>query len=302
MSGDTFTDLLLVSSRVLWYGGCLTVVGAAAFRLFVAPRATGDAPALHRLVASTGLAGAFVIVAGLLARLYAQTYLYFGLDEPITLDLLREVATDLPPWSTGWMWQAFSAALGVVAFTIARPGMASGWALAAVAALAVAASAPLTGHAVAQADWYLLPIILQAGHVLAAGTWLGGLLVLLIAIRSPQTESPLHGAAGLVAAFSPLALGGAALLAATGLVTTGLYLGDLTALWSTDYGRALLFKVAMFAGVAAMGFGNWRYVSPRLSDDAGARLLRRTAAIEMALAALVLAITAWLVGLPQPTA
>jgi putative copper export protein len=106
--------------------------------------------------------------------------------------------------------------------------------------------------------------------------------------------------AALVSAFSPFALGGAALLALTGVVTTVLYLHTVSDLWTTRYGLTLLLKIALAGTVAAAGYVNWQHVRPRLSDPAAANALRHTATLELLLALAVLAITAVLVGLPQP--
>jgi copper transport protein len=301
VSGGAFADGLLIASRLLWYTGCLAVIGASAFRLFVSPSAGRTPAGPDRAAATTGMVAAAVLVAGALARVYAQTYAVFGLEEPVTMVLLVEVATGLPPWSTGWMQQFAAGAIALAALAAARSGRASAWILAHAAAMGAAASAPLTGHAVAQPDGYLLPVVLQGAHVLAAGVWIGGLFVLLVAgipwaARNARPER--CGLAPLVSAFSRLALCGAGLLALTGGATAFLYLNAVADLWGTSYGRVLLVKVAMASGVAAVGFVNWRRVRPRLGDGSSG-LLRRTAALELAMAAAVLAATAVLVGLPQ---
>lgn len=303
MSTDPFAEFLLIASRLIWYAGTLGVIGASAFRLFILPAVRLDAPSLDRATATAGIAGAAILLAGVLARLYAQAYVSFGLEEPLTSELVWIVATDLPPWSTGWMAQFAAAVFSLAAFGVARTGSRAGWALASVAALAVAGSAPFTGHAVAQAHWYTLPIALQATHVLAAGAWIGGLFVMVAVGVSALVRHPSAGpapVAALVNAFSPLALGGAALLALTGVVTTVLYLHAVADLWTTRYGLTLLLKVALAAAVGVAGYVNWQHVRPRLSDPAAANVLRRTATLELLLALAILAVTAVFVGLPQP--
>jgi putative copper export protein len=302
MSGDALADILLVTSRVLWYVGCLGVIGAGAFRLLVTSAPVEGRRHSERHAATIGFVAAIVLLLGTLARLYAQAYASFGLDEPMTARLLLEVATDLPPWSTGWTWQVLAGVVSAAAFSVARAGRRAGWAAAYLGALAVAASAPLTGHAVAQADWYRLPLTLQAAHVLGAGVWIGGLFVLLVVgLRTPRRERAGPApAATLVAAFSPVALAGAGVLALSGVVTTSLYLDALADLWTTGYGRTLLLKITMFLAVGLVGFLNWQYVRPRLAREDGPALLQRSATIELVLAALVLVATALLVGLPQP--
>jgi putative copper export protein len=62
----------------------------------------------------------------------------------------------------------------------------------------------------------------------------------------------------------------------------------------------LLLKVALLAGVAGIGRYNWRVVLPRLRKDGDPSRVRRTARVELALGALLLAVTAALVALPAP--
>jgi putative copper export protein len=302
MPVDTLPDALLAASRLLWYIGIVLVIGASAFRLFATPSAGVDRHATSTAFAA-GLTGAGFLIGGLCARVYAQTYAYFGVDEPLTTVLLIEVATALPPWSTGWLQQAGAALASALALAAAGWGLRAAWPVAHAAAVAVGVTAPMTGHAVAQQGSYLLPIALQAGHVIAAGVWLGGLAVVLLFVRRLPRHEPasLQTTQRLVETFSPLALAGAAVLVCTGTWTTWLYIPSLSDLWTRSYGLVLLLKVAMVAAVVLTGFVNWRYVRPQLrANHAAPLLLSRTAAIELTCALVVLAITAVLVGLPQP--
>lgn len=300
MSGDVLADVLLVASRLVWYAGIVGVIGACAFRLLRSRLQGPHLPDADGTTAAAGVIAAAVLLAGVLARLYAQAYVSFGLEEPLTPSLLWLVASDLPPWSTGWQLQLAASVAALGAFLWRRGGRPA-WGAACVAAAAIAASAPLTGHAVAQPDWTMLPIAMQAGHVLGAGTWIGGLFVLtLVALRTRGERDAASAAPRLVEAFSPVALAAAGLLVLTGLTTVVLYLTAPADLWTTGYGRTLLLKLALFAAVAAAGFANWRILRPRLLAGGGIGPLRRSARVELALAAIVLLVTAVLVGLPQP--
>jgi putative copper export protein len=303
MTGDTATDALLVVSRLIWYVGLVGVIGTSAFRLFISSHRHPGAAGIDRAAAASGVAAAAVLVVGVLARLYAQAYASFGLEEPVTAALLLDVATELPPWSTGWLAQLGAALASLVALTAAWSGRRAAWTIAHVAVLVLAAATPLTGHAVAQDDWYTVPIVLHAFHVLGAGLWIGGLSMLLVVGVTCVVQSPglqRETLAALVHAFSPLALCGASLLALTGGAMALVYLNAVADLWMTAYGRILALKVAMVGGVALLGFINWRRVRPQVAHAGGAQRLRRTGGLELALAAIVLALTALLVGEPQP--
>jgi putative copper export protein len=246
VADDSAATLLLAGARLIWYAGCLVVIGAAAFRAIAGRLDDLHVAGWMRSAAGIGGAGAFILLAGTALRLYAQTYSMFGLEEPITPALLWLVAADLPPWSTGWALQLAAGLTAAAAFGIARWRSGRAWSMAQLAAAAIAATMPLTGHAVAQPDWYLLPIALQAGHALGAGTWLGGLFVLLVVSRDGGRPAQAHRAvARLVEAFSPVALAGVGLLTLSGAGTTLLYLDRAADLVQTPYGLALLWKLGL---------------------------------------------------------
>ncbi|HXE80198.1 MAG TPA: CopD family protein [Vicinamibacterales bacterium] len=301
MSGETLAEIFLVASRLIWYGGIVSVLGACALRVVLASTDGPARAAAERTAAATGLAGAAILVVGTFARLFAQAYDSFGIEEPLTADLVWIVATDLPPWSTGWQLQLVTAVAALAVFVRARSRRPP-WRIATVVAAAIAATAPLTGHAVAQSEGPLLPVAVQAAHVLGAGAWIGGLFVLALPhLRRRAQGNPSGSAvATAVEAFSPLALTSAGLLALSGAATLFLYLEAISDLWTTTYGRTLLAKLAFVAAVAAAGFVNWRVIRPRLLAGGSPAPLRRSATIELALAAVVLVLTAVLVGLPQP--
>jgi copper transport protein len=105
----------------------------------------------------------------------------------------------------------------------------------------------------------------------------------------------------MVLAFSPVALTGAGVAAATGVVNSLFHLGAFPQLWETAYGRTLLLKLALLGVVAWLGFYNWRYVLPTLHHEPGAPAkLRRSARSELVAGVVVILVTAILVALPPP--
>src|SRR5690606_6781386 len=87
----------------------------------------------------------------------------------------------------------------------------------------------------------------------------------------------------------------------TGVYSAWLHLPSLEALWSSEYGRTLLWKLAALLIVFGAGAYNWRRARPALARSGDPRPLRRTAAVELGFGALVLAITAALVGTSPPS-
>jgi copper transport protein len=243
--------------------------------------------------------------------LWHQAWSFYGGFEPITLELAGTIANQTS-WGTGWKMQVGAALAAVVAFGMARRGRSFAWPFVAVCVVANLVARPLTGHAVEQGSFLSLPAILQMVHVSGAALWLGTLLALAAVglRRSAELEAGERArvVAALVNGFSPLALAAATALFVAGAATSFLYLGSFEAAYGTVYGRVLLGKLAAFVAVLALGYHNWRRTRPRLDaalEDpllaVGARAhLVRSAGAELALAALVLLLTAILVALPMP--
>ena len=300
---------------VRWIGfiALLGVFGAVAFALLVLPlaRRRHRATLPEALVesargraAALGLASALVLVGATLARLYAQSVAMHGGPAGIDGELVRSMLTDTV-WGWAWMIQVGAAVIAAAAFAGARRGSGAAWGVAAAAALGLSVTPALSGHPAAmEGAWRTVAIVADAVHVLAAGGWMGTLLVLTVgaipaALRLEEGRR-VDAVATLVRAFSPAALTFAGVLVATGVVATLLHSGSLGALVASDYGRVLLIKLLVFLLVLAAGAWNYLRVQPRLTDAAATRHLRRSAAVELALATVVLLVTAVLVATARP--
>lgn len=290
--------------RWLGFIGTLLVIGAAVYRFGALPtyqRVTGAAPAgaLDR-TATLGLGAAVLLLVAGPIRLAAQAMGFVDPGEPITGELLRTILGETA-WGRGWALQLLAGGLAIIAFLLARVAPQPGWLMAAAAATTVILAAPLTGHATAAARAGSWGYPLDALHVLGTGTWLGTLAVVLVA----GLPGARHGARGtltaLVMTFSPIALTGFAFTAVSGLAMSVRYLdGSVSALWTSTYGQVLLLKLGAVAVVLALGAYNWRRLTARMEEEGGARRLQWSAGSELALTAVVLAVTAVLVSLPMP--
>jgi putative copper export protein/methionine-rich copper-binding protein CopC len=180
------------------------------------------------------------------------------------------------------------------------------WLLAGLGALVLAFAPALSGHAAAAPRVGGLAIVADAVHVLAAGGWVGGLLVLVAAgvpaAMGLEREQRGPAVAALVNAFSATALAFAGALTLTGLFAAWLHMGSISALWESGYGRTLLVKLVVLSAVFGTGAYNWLKLKPALGDELGAARLRRSAAVEIAVGAVVLLVTAVLVATPPPMA
>ena len=309
MSGETLALASLSLAKGVTYLGFFGLVGAVAVRLVVVPvccrRGTIGPevfPAVDRQLCRLALGSAVLLACAAAARLYAQTYSVFGLDERVTIDLMQLVALETR-WGTQWFPQlrATLFAIGAVVLLRVRPGV--GWWFMATAAAALAVTLPMTGHAMSHPGGVGLPWTVQVGHGVAGGLWLGTLAAMLATVRSPGVRSVDEQAsltAALVNVFSPLAVAAVVTVVVSGVVTASLYLDDWSQLWRTSYGLTLVGKVVLVLATGAVGAYNWRRLRPRLGTAPGRATLIRSAGLELALAGVVLAVTAVLVHLPLP--
>jgi putative copper export protein len=216
----------------------------------------------------------------------------------------------IEPWfegagSWGLMW-SLQLAAALVAFggaVLAGRRLAAGWAVATLGAVAAAFSMPLTSHAIESRLGAATGVVLQGLHLLGGSVWLGTLFVLLSVTLSATRglpEARERAAAAVVHAYSPIALTGAGTAVGIGLVLAWLNVGSLRLLWTSAYGQALLIKLGLLVGVAALGAWNWQRVRPALGAAPGARRLRLSATAELLIGAALLGVTAVLVALPSP--
>ena len=290
---------------IRWLGlvGILGVIGAVGFRTLVIGRMHGaaDAPeglSVARRAARVGLLAAVVTGVAAVLRLGAQAV---ALQPGGVFDagVLRTILGDTA-WGLAWMIEAGSVIVAIAGFLVARRS-SSGWSIAATGALGLAIALAFTGHSASAERQSTLAPFVEVLHVLAAGGWVGTLLVLvaagLPAILALPADRRGAEATAMVAAFSPAALVFAGLAVATGVFATWVHAGLLPSL-GTPYGRTLAIKVLAFLAVAALGAYNWRRVRPKLGEPAVVGHLRRSATLELVGAAIVLAVTAVLVATP----
>jgi copper transport protein len=162
----------------------------------------------------------------------------------------------------------------------------------------------VVGHAQTTSPIWL-SITADALHVGAMATWAGGLVMLLAAIMPRRDPGELHE---ILPVFSRVALGCVAVLGASGLYAAFRGVGEWRALFTTEYGLLVSFKVLLFVILIGLGYTGRRSVQ-RLSAGGGSasvtanattfERVRRTVLVEVALVTVVLIATAVLVGQPR---
>jgi hypothetical protein len=151
-----------------------------------------------------------------------------------------------------------------------------------------------TGHPAAL-DPRWLGIGLNATHVLAVGTWFGGLGALALAVRRPGEPET---AAGLLERFSRVATVTFPVAVATGLALAWQVIPGWDDLVETGYGRLLIAKVAFVAMAGAAAFVHRRRTVDAVRRTGGSRPAIRLLAVEIAFLAVAIGLTATLTGRP----
>jgi copper transport protein len=294
-----FTTLL----RAAGYSGALVCIGAVVARVLLRRTWTAEADlpareAATRRLGQVAFGAALLIPVALFVTLRAQALQL--LEDGETLGRMHYDMALASRWGGGLKAQAVAALFALVAWIPWKGRPWLGVRLTSLAALALAATLPLTGHARAIFHGSWLGVLNGAVHITCAGLWLGTLAILASVAWMGDAAGRQSRVTRAIGAFSIVALVGASLVCLSGLLSGWQTVGSFGALFGTAYGRALLVKLACLVGVAGLGAFNWRVVQPRLEAGTGEGLLRRSALTELGLGALLLIATAVLVALPAP--
>jgi copper transport protein len=180
--------------------------------------------------------------------------------------------------------------------------LATGGALLAAAAVLVIPGT--VGHA-GQTSPRGLSIVLDWVHLITGSLWIGGLIGLLVLWLSLRGAGRGAGLAVVVPRFSRVALVSVLILLATGTWATINHMPDISALWKTGYGQAILVKIGILLVAMAIASVNLRRTTPRIEaqgDDApgAARLLRGLVSVEVLLVVGAIFVAAILSSLAPP--
>jgi copper transport protein len=316
-SGSYAVGVVFAVVRWLDFAALVLLVGAGVFLVVVWRAGTGN-PRARRLLWSawgTGLGGTVAAIG--LQGAYAT-----GL--PLTSALDPALAGEILATRYGVVLAArIVLLLLAIPILIAlgrtglgkqegRPAWFSAWAvdMAALAGVGLLLTPGLAGHAGTGA-FIPIGIVADLVHLSGVSVWLGG-LVMLVAVVLPRRDAA--ELRQVVPRFSSIAFGAVVAIVASGTVQAWRQLGSVSALTSTTYGRLLLVKVAVVAGLVGLGWASRRIVQRRLvpagrlvarpagpgaakADPDGdiVSRLRRSVGVEVVLAAVVLAVTSLLV-------
>ncbi|MCD2195998.1 copper resistance protein CopC [Actinomycetospora endophytica] len=268
-SGGGAAGALLAVARFVEYVGLAAVGGAA---VLVALRGAGADVEVQRRARRGVVAGWWALLVGTALALLLQgpdaagvglgsvldpTVLATAVDSPTGGLLLARLVLVLVAGAAG---RRLVAAVPVAE---APPPAGERAVLVTVALVAAAATFSASGHAGVDAP-VVLGLAVDLAHLTAMSLWIGGLVVLLLALRRRAEATILAPVAAVLPRFSRGAQIAVGVIVATGLYQTWRDVVEPGALVTTTYGWLLIAKVAAVVVLLVLGDRARRLVAGRL--------------------------------------
>ena len=293
---DRWLQVAGAVARAAGYLGTLLAAGAALYLAIVFEGAV-VARSVRRLLLGSAVVGALGVIAQVVIDADLATGLGLGAigHSNVRADVLGSgVGLSMAITLAGLIVLAGLVALAVMRRVLAR----SRRVLLVAGALVAVGGFAAAGHST-QGSVRWLTSIADVVHVAFGAAWFGGLVMLGVALRHRAGGDPVAGARA-VARFSSLATVSVLAVGGAGLTLGWAEVRSVDALTTTAYGRLLMVKVAMVAGIAAVGAYNHFVVVPAAVAGeqrvAAWAKLRRTVATETAAMVLVIGLTSVLVN------
>lgn len=297
-------DAAIVVARFLQFASTLVLFGASSFLLYGARGALHGVAWPRRLL----LAASFLSLASSILWLDFEIVALSGdWRTASNAPFVRSVVTETQ-FGRVFLFRIVASFLSFAVFPVVGPkAMDALCRMQVLFGAALVASFAWTGHGAMQEGWPgTLHALADVLHLLAAGIWLGALLVLSIVLGTVRKDlSMVHVA---LTRFSGIGSAIVAVLVLSGVVNSWFLVGPtrLAALFTTGYGLALLAKLVLFAAMLGLAALNRYVLTPQLEAHirrgAGSAVgaLRKSLVAETALGAFVLLLVALLGTLAPP--
>lgn len=294
----------LVAIRSIHFAATTVVAGSLIFRAVVVEPALRSAHLATPVVRSHTLrivwtALAISVATGVVwLMLQAASMSGLPLGEAVSMDVLSTVVNET---QFGLVSKIRFVLAIILAVCLAYDQLALPRWLALGSALGFTAAIAWTGHAGSTpGEMGNLHLTADAMHLVAAASWIGGLvpLAVLLAVALRQ-QGVVWASLGRDAAvrFSTLGILSVGTLLATGIVNAWILVGSFHALAITEYGRLLMLKIAVFAIMLLLAAANRFWLTPQLAYSSekatpceALRQLTRNSVIEIALGFTIFAI------------
>lgn len=282
----------LAAARFVHFAALTALFGLLAFPLY----AYGPGENAPRFPKAIKWGAVLTLLSAWVVLLGASANVGGGAASAFDIRVLSAVVGDT---TFGRVWTVRILLAVVLAGMLIRPGPTRDPKRLILAGLLLASIA-LTGHSALPGG---VPGIVHraadAGHLIAAGWWIGGLLALLLAWSrlGPQPHLVLER-------FSGVGYGAVAVIVLTGLFKSAILVATVNSSVSTVYGWTLLLKVVLFVGMGVLALSNHYWITPGLKRGGDLALwltrLRRQVLAEFFLGLGVLAVVGALGAMSPP--
>ncbi len=309
----TATGAVLIAARAIHFAATALIAGTIIFDSCIAKpvleRNNTTALAFRRRAhRSIGTGLSLAVVTGVIWLLMqAAAMSGMPLDEALNANVLSTVVGETQFGQVTIIRAGLAICLGCL-LILDRAPVTAQW-LGVAAAAGFAGSLAWAGHAGGTVGTLgYVHLAADALHVLAASAWIGGLLSLIpLLMTVTKLRQDLSLARDVIERFSILGIASVAILLFSGAVNAAILVRSPLALVTTDYGRVLMLKLAVFAAMLAFAAINRLRLTPRLAfianepSPVALSHLVRNSIIEAILGLIILAIVAVL-GTMHPAA
>jgi copper resistance protein D len=265
-------DVGLIVARFLHYAAVTTLAGASFFPLYTYPRGRGCQPiALTRWLQTVLFIAANVaLLSGILWFIFAVANMSGTLEGVLDRETLSTVLGDTN-FGNVWIARLVLSIMTVAAIWNRFDSKSSPrWdVIASVLAALLLASLAGVGHSqIEEASASVIHMASDAAHLLAAGAWLGGLVPLgfLLLNYAGNSDAALPiDLDRVLLRFSGMGYVAVATLIGSGLINSWFLVGTVSGLLETAYGRVLVTKLVLFAGMLALAVSNRFWIVPLLT-------------------------------------
>jgi putative copper resistance protein D len=301
----------LIAVRAIHFAATAVITGTVVFRTVIAKSALPPEQALAKKFQAQSQRVAWIALAITLLSgviwLLLQAVSMSGLppDEAMTPEVLSTV---LNQTQFGVVTEIRSVLAIILATCLAFDRFPLADRLALAAALGLTAAIAWTGHAASTLGGLgNLHLAADALHLVAAASWIGGLVplvLLLVTVRGDDVAAPASFVRDATQRFSTLGIVSVATLVATGLVNAWILVGSFHALLAAEYGRILILKLVVFALMLAFAAVNRFSLTPQLAvasekQRQAVRQLTRNSVVEIVLGFSIFAVVGML-GILHP--
>jgi putative copper resistance protein D len=262
-------DLELVVARLLHFAAVTTLAGVSFFPLYA--YAEAEPILLLRWRQGVLLAAA---VAALLSGVLWFVFSVANMSGTLADVADREVLwTVLNETTFGWVWTARMLLAVIVLVVVSRrfastTGRQPDWIMLLLTGALLASLAGVGHSQIEEGVAGVIHVTSDAAHLLAAGTWLGGLWPLGFILAHYGRETETARATDLdeiLLRFSGMGYIAVATLIGSGLVNGWFLIGNVSGLFATPYGQLLLVKLVLFTGMLALAVSNRFWIVPSLT-------------------------------------